>query len=470
MIDHSQEESGHPLFPHQRKFLESYFAEGDFHIRCLIAPPGTGSTYTVVELARRLLDANRASRILILVDPKDSIFQINALFRSLGTNAMIMDRFRYRELEDLDRSQQSAWTPYGIYLSTVQFAAQSDIRQGMLATEWDLAVIINAPPRQGWRNGEFLSDLASCPKTRSAVFVLNAPLSSVQGTLPEAAVLTEWHLRDLVGIDGRPLWNPETVKLEPFSYQLTETEIEIQNGLNAISDLVLKLESDQPDPTDDLPQFGAYDPYNSEFQLRFLHSQLRQRRNALAHSKVAQASEDTLSLFDDTAQQVEQMLEMIEGQETDSKLEGLIKRLTQASVATSRIVITTRYRVTAEYLASSLEPHFEPLSVLSGSASLDERHLAIQRYRERGGIIIATEAVLEGVSIVDADILIPYEIPRSAHGALVLVSRFLRMGRTKPLTILSPDGRGYSDVETGDNLFLLREALEQINGEEPEIN
>ena len=100
--------------------------------------------------------------------------------------------------------------------------------------------------------------------------------------------------------------------------------------------------------------------------------------------------------------------------------------------------------------------------MLSSSVGLNERNPAIDRFHDAGGILIAPEDALQGIELAQTDILIPYEPPSTAQKAAVLLSRFIRIGRTKPITIIVLQEDSIKQEKEGLNSVAIQEALEDL--------
>jgi ERCC4-related helicase len=184
---------------------------------------------------------------------------------------------------------------------------------------------------------------------------------------------------------------------------------------------------------------GSFDPFSSEMRLRSFYSILKEHRNLIAHGRKGdERFTDDLQAIEVLLQRLEFAFDLIEAQENDPKLEAVTVRLKQIPKDGGRIVLTTNSRATGQYLAASLRPMFENVHVVSSAVAAAERDWAIQNFRSNGGILITSVAMLEGIDLGDADILVPYDLPSNVERARMLLGRFLRLGRSNELTILIP--------------------------------
>jgi superfamily II DNA/RNA helicase len=67
--------------------------------------------------------------------------------------------------------------------------------------------------------------------------------------------------------------------------------------------------------------------------------------------------------------------------------------------------------------------------ILTGSLNVDERANNLNLFRQNGGILISTDALLEGVSLEFVDESINYDLPIDPTKLEQRWGRFLRIGR-----------------------------------------
>lgn len=452
------------LLPYQEKFVEAYFADSGSRVHRLIAPAGSGKTTTVLALASRLLSQNDSARVLILSEPKVAALQHESALRDWGIDSVLMDSFKYRELEDVEGGGSSPWEERRVYVSTIPFLARKETSESLFSTSWDL-VIIDWEVREGTRNSQFISRLVDQQEVQSVVVISRIAGPESDSFFPDGTKLIDWKMSDLLSGDGKSIWQPRQIRVETIPYQLTDLEDTIREDLASIAALAKNFGKGCPKLELSAALIGDSDLYSVERRLRSFYGSLRQFRNEVAHGKPgSEAYEFDFALFEEISQKIERLFGLIEELETDSKIEVVTHRLKEMAEVESRIIITTRYRATAEYLVSSLEASFDNLWMLTASESLTERETSMRSFAEKGGLLIATEAMLEGCDFSDVDVLLAYDAPRTQEKAQMLIGRFLRIGREKELTVLVPLVK---DSISGDDslaLSVIQQALRRFDG------
>lgn len=452
------------LLPYQEEFVDAYFADPDTKVHRLIAPAGSGKTTTALALVSRLLSQKDSARVLILSDRKVVALQCEAALRDWGIDSVLMDSFKYRELEDVEGGGPSPWEERRVYLSTVQFVARKEASESFFSTSWDL-VLIDWEVREGTRNGQFISRLVDQQEVQSVVVISRIASPEFDGFFPDETKLIEWKMSDLLSGDGKPIWKPRQIRVETIPYQLTELEDTIREDLALIAESAKSFREGYPKLELSAALIGESDLYSVEYRLRSFYGGLRHLRNEIVHGRSgAEANEFDFALFEEISQKMERLFGLIEEVETDSKMEAVTQRLNEIAEVESRILITTRYRATAEYLSSSLEASIDNLWMLTASESMAEREKSMGGFAEKGGVLIATEAMLKGCEISAVDVLLAYDAPKTPEKVYMLISRLLHIGRDKKVTFLIPVLEGGDSEDDPLALSVIQQAMRRFDG------
>ena len=252
------------LLPHQRSFVEHYFSDTDSKTHLLIAPSGSGTTTTIIELLRQFLSESKNKRILFIANYKGAISSVGHMLHERDLNPIQVDRYKYRELEESTDPSASPWHSPGVYLCTMQFAVQSDIYEGLISSPWDL-LIYDSPSRDSSMSSKLLCRLLESAQLRSAIILARTPNAQTLPPLPADISVTEWKLQDLLNWSKKPLWSPCKVELENVTFVPSSQDIKIQHLVTEISELAEEA------------KVSAYDPYSAEIWLRSLYSRRKRR-------------------------------------------------------------------------------------------------------------------------------------------------------------------------------------------------
>lgn len=123
--------------------------------------------------------------------------------------------------------------------------------------------------------------------------------------------------------------------------------------------------------------------------------------------------------------------EKITANKKSEKLVELIASLKRQGK--SKFLIFTQFRTTQDYLANALAGY--KTVVFNGSMSGSDKEQAIIDFKEKGDILIATEAGGEGRNIQFCNILINYDLPWSPLKVEQRIGRLHRFGQTQDVFI-----------------------------------
>ncbi|MCX5812540.1 MAG: C-terminal helicase domain-containing protein [Proteobacteria bacterium] len=149
---------------------------------------------------------------------------------------------------------------------------------------------------------------------------------------------------------------------------------------------------------------------------------------------------------------VEQLLEALDKVTSDEKLKAT-KRLIRLIVDSRtdrmpKICIFSTYADTVLYLHSATDDLGINLFKATGVSRLADRQAAISQFLEQGGLLIGTNAGLEGTTLEQVTHVIHYDLPSDPRALDQRVGRFDRYGRGEPYTAyVLRDGSGVIDFE-----------------------
>ncbi|AET31759.1 helicase-related protein [Pyrobaculum ferrireducens] len=145
---------------------------------------------------------------------------------------------------------------------------------------------------------------------------------------------------------------------------------------------------------------------------------------------------------------------------TDTKYNTLKKVLGEVlGKVSEKIIVFTQYRDTMHYLAERLRKDGYHVVLLHGGMSDEERKAAEAEFRDKGQILVATDAASEGLNLQVANLLINYDLPWNPTRIDQRIGRVHRYGQRRPVLVYNflldgtIDGRVYE---------LLLKKLEEI--------
>lgn len=132
-----------------------------------------------------------------------------------------------------------------------------------------------------------------------------------------------------------------------------------------------------------------------------------------------------------TLKRLVKLADSVEQDKKGEKLLSLVKKLKKKG--TKKILIFTQFRTTQIYLEEILAGY--DVVPFHGSMSRDEKEDAIIHFRDKGEILIATEAGGEGRNMQFCNVLINYDLPWSPLKIEQRIGRIHRFGQSKDVLI-----------------------------------
>lgn len=420
------------LLPHQRNLVTRFFTEPLARSVIVDWDHGYGKTVASAHLILRFLEEQPSSRILSLAPSREERDQMQNFFTSLGIKSEVVDRMRYREMQDTTLSNQAMWSEGTVYLLTSEFATQEDISASLCAVPWSLLVVDEVERQRGQFENVIHALVKSSPIVR-VLFLTVRCTSDFSDFGIHPSIVISHRLNDVVELKNDDNYGLERATIDIVGYEFETSERRLKNAASKIQQL---LQSNDNTSIDEMDVFLSR--FNSSF-FAFEEAVL-QLRNRLVHNddRDRDISENLplnkptllLALFECLAE--------IDQLSVDSKLRSLIKLFEQADPPNSlrqSTCIFVEYKATQIYLETALQEIGITPFVLKTPFSSTNLTETLTIFRENGGVLIFTMALMQGLELPNVDNLILYDLPRGKIQKQILYGRFNRIGRTKPLKI-----------------------------------
>jgi SNF2 family DNA or RNA helicase len=100
-----------------------------------------------------------------------------------------------------------------------------------------------------------------------------------------------------------------------------------------------------------------------------------------------------------------------------------------------RCIVFTQFRATQDAIARHLSEMDTPIHVVNGSYTSKEKDQQIQHFRERGGVLVTTDAISEGRNIQFCNVLINYDLPWNPMKVEQRIGRIDRIGQDRDVYV-----------------------------------
>lgn len=442
---------------HQAEFAAKFFDKVPARLHLLISPPGSGKSATITTIIRHSISSCNSRRILLLTSSMDLAGQWEYLLKEAGLALPIeiLDKRRFRDLEFSKPSEESPLLETGIVIMTPHLARQKDVAAALGSVPWDL-LVVDEVDRLHRRSqiGELVEHLLIQSGGLRAILLSSfgrwhdEQLSLLFKRF-KGIVETRWSYQDMRGRDGGPLI-PE-IHIEWISYRRSNVEVQFLEDLEkALREFISRNQAIRFIALNILKSASS-----SLFALGQRLRRLRQRRNEVVHGLYRSDSQG--SLFENTEEPdlegsnemvklralaklsdvVTPFIGAVEELPTDSKFDALqrvLEEIISPETAEKSICIVTDFVDTANFLASALRERLDNLALIAGQQTFHDREKKIERFRNDGGVIIATRHAV--TSHISAKNVIFYDSPVRREVLEEQIGYFMRANEFKSVRIL----------------------------------
>ena len=194
-------------------------------VTLLRADVGMGKGGALVALSKRLLQERPSARVL-LIAPKAVQYQFAARLGAEGVSALLVDRYQYRELLDAT-SEAEIWPRGMVLVLSMEFAKQSDIRDSLANTHWELVIADEAHMFNGTR-GETLQRVGASAERVVLASATRPNFEWFDAIQLEDISVVDWRRDQMVDNEGRLLYTAPRPVINELSFKLTPSELSLR--------------------------------------------------------------------------------------------------------------------------------------------------------------------------------------------------------------------------------------------------
>ena len=403
------------------------------------AEVGAGLSTSIVEILRYIQSSNSEGRAILLMPsaPSALVKHTTESLTRAGVKSLVLDRFRFRELLDDEGVRISGWPTGAAFIVGGHTINQADIMEAIVRVGWDMAVV-----DLGHRSKGMPMELLRRLERQSAKLIVAGSLTLDQSFSDGDKVLNvRWLTKEILEQmrSADPAGNTTlvSVRFEPSN----EETIIRQN----VARLVAILEK-SGQVGESVASFVSASLDSSPVALEQALRRLADRRNLLtfedgdydrSESDLLLVESQSMSKFGlETMECVREILNSLDRLEYDSRLSSFLSWLTKFLENSEKgIFVLTSHRATLFYLAAEIENLGKECRVIHGEVSITECNDALDGFLEHGGVLLATPAALEGLSLHQVVDVVIYDGDHRSRPVERSLCRFRRVGRTSPLTI-----------------------------------
>jgi SNF2 family DNA or RNA helicase len=138
-------------------------------------------------------------------------------------------------------------------------------------------------------------------------------------------------------------------------------------------------------------------------------------------------------------EELESILDLIEGIETVTKQENLLSIVEEARdhVEMGRVIVFTQFRATQREILDRLTEEGYTVHSFHGGHSSQEKEQIVENFEEEGGVLVSTDAMSEGRNLQFCNIMVNYDLPWNPMRVEQRIGRIHRIGQKRDVYVFN---------------------------------
>jgi SNF2 family DNA or RNA helicase len=138
-------------------------------------------------------------------------------------------------------------------------------------------------------------------------------------------------------------------------------------------------------------------------------------------------------------EELESILDLIEGIETVTKQEKLLSIVEEARdhVEMGRVIVFTQFRATQREILDRLTEEGYTVHSFHGGHSSQEKEQIVENFEEEGGVLVSTDAMSEGRNLQFCNIMVNYDLPWNPMRVEQRIGRIHRIGQKRDVYVFN---------------------------------
>jgi len=161
------------------------------------------------------------------------------------------------------------------------------------------------------------------------------------------------------------------------------------------------------------------------------------------------------------------ILNKIEAIETVTKQERLFDIVEEARehVDMGRVIVFTQFRPTQREVIKALDKQGYTTHAFHGGHSSQEKEDIVERFEEKGGVLVSTDAMSEGRNLQFCNIMVNYDLPWNPMRVEQRIGRIHRIGQKREVYIFNMGLKNTIEEYVLDRLYHKIDLFQQTVGE-----
>jgi SNF2 family DNA or RNA helicase len=169
--------------------------------------------------------------------------------------------------------------------------------------------------------------------------------------------------------------------------------------------------------------------------------------------------------------QLEGILDCVDAVETPTKLERVQRIISEARerVDKGRVIVFTQFRATQQALLNTLAGEGYTTHAFHGGHSSDEKEEIVERFGEKGGVLVSTDAMNEGRNLQFCNVIVNYDLPWNPMKVEQRIGRIHRIGQEREVYVFNIALKDTIEEYVLERLYHKIDLFQQSVGELSEI-
>ncbi|RCU48108.1 ATP-dependent helicase [Haloplanus salinus] len=134
--------------------------------------------------------------------------------------------------------------------------------------------------------------------------------------------------------------------------------------------------------------------------------------------------------------EIKDVAESISTTTKQERLQSVVKRI-HDQLETTRVVVFTQFRSTQDEIAASARELNQPVHLVNGDFSSNEKDAVVADFEREGGVLVATDSISEGRNMQFCNVMVNYDLPWNPMKVEQRIGRIDRIGQDREVHVFN---------------------------------
>lgn len=134
--------------------------------------------------------------------------------------------------------------------------------------------------------------------------------------------------------------------------------------------------------------------------------------------------------------EIKDVAESISTTTKQERLQSVVERI-HDQLETTRVVVFTQFRSTQDEIAASARELNQPVHLVNGDFSSNEKDAVVADFEREGGVLVATDSISEGRNMQFCNVMVNYDLPWNPMKVEQRIGRIDRIGQDREVHVFN---------------------------------